>query len=99
MDHTAAIERAIQIAEESAGEKKEWTQDELHANAYYGYKEDWRVSLPEGGEFPAYPIPLWTVDLLYYAPGEDYARFAAGYMLDEDGNILAERDSETGIFK
>ena len=35
----------------------------------------------------------------YYVSGEDYARFVAGYMLDEDGNVLAERDPETRVFK
>ena len=98
MDHTAAIQRAIEIAEEKAGDEKEWTREALYANAHYSYKEDWRVSQPEDGEIPAYPIPLWTVDLSYYVPGEDYARFVAGYMLDEDGNVLAERDPETRIF-
>ena len=57
------------------------------------------VTEPEAGEYLTYPIPLWEVDLFYYVSGEDYARFMAGYMLDEDGNILAERDSETRIFK
>ena len=99
MDHTAAIERAIQIAEERAEDDKTWTPDMLYANALFSYKEDWRVSRPEAGEIPAYPIPLWEVELSYYVPGENQARFVAGYMLDEDGNILAERDSETKILK
>ena len=99
MDHAAAIERAIQLAEDKAGDEKEWTRDMLYANALFSYKEDWRVSKPEGGVIPAYPIPLWEVDLSYYVPGENQARFVAGYMLDEDGNILAERDSETRILK
>ncbi len=99
MDHTEAIERAIQIAEGIASDEKEWIRDELYANAYYGYKEDWRVSQAEAEECPAYPIPLWIVDLFYYVPGENYARLAAGYLLDEDGNILAERDPETRILK
>ena len=99
MDHTAAIERAIQIAEEQAGDEREWTREMLYANAHYSYKEDWRVSEPEAGEYLTYPIPLWEVDLFYYVTGEDYARFVAGYMLDEDGNVLAERDPETRVFK
>ena len=78
---------------------KTWTPDMLYANALFSYKEDWRVSRPEAGEIPAYPIPLWEVELSYYVPGENQARFVAGYMLDEDGNILAERDSETRILK
>ncbi len=98
-DHTAAIERAIQIAEERAGDKKEWTRDMLYANALFSYKEDWRVSEQEAGEITAYPVPLWEVNLSYYVPGEDQARFVAGYMLDEDGNILAERDSAAGNLK
>lgn len=32
MDHTAAIQRAIEIAEEKAGDEKEWTREELYAN-------------------------------------------------------------------
>ena len=99
MDHAAAIERAIQLAEDKAGDEKEWTRDMLYANALFSYKEDWWVSKPEDGAIPAYPIPLWEVDLSYYVPGENQARFVAGYMLDEDGNVLAERDSETRIFK
>ena len=50
-------------------------------------------------EILAYPIPLWEVDLSYYVAGENQARFVAGYMLDENGNVLAERDSITRIFK
>ena len=99
MDHTAAIERAIQIVEEQAGDEREWTREMLYANAHYSYKEDWQVSEPEAGEYLTYPIPLWEVDLFYYVTGEDYARFVAGYMLDEDGNVLAERDPETRVFK
>ena len=34
MDHTAAIERAIQIAEEQAGDEREWTREMLYANAH-----------------------------------------------------------------
>ena len=99
MDHTAAIERAIQIAEEKSDDEKEWARDILYANAYYGYKEDWRISQSEAGENSIYPVPLWMVDLSYYVPGEDQARFVAGFMLDEDGNVLAERDPETRVFK
>ncbi|MBR3019465.1 MAG: hypothetical protein IKH57_20700, partial [Clostridia bacterium] len=79
--------------------EREWTREMLYANAHYSYKEDWRVSEPEAGEYLTYPIPLWEVDLFYYVTGEDYARFVAGYMLDEDGNVLAERDPETRVFK
>ena len=99
MDHTAAIERAIQIAEERAGDDKEWTRDMLYANALFSFKEDWRGSQPDDGEITTYPVPLWEVDLSYYVPGENQARFVAGYMLDEDGNVLAEGDPETRIFK
>ena len=99
MDHAAAIERAIQIAEERAGDNKEWTRDMLYANALFSYKEDGRVSQPEDGAILAYPIPLWEVDLSYYVAGENQARFVAGYMLEENGNVLAERDSETRILK
>ena len=98
MDHTAAIDRAIQIAEDKAGDEKEWTRDMLYANALFSYKEDGRVSQPEDGAILAYPIPLWEVELSYYVPGENQARFVAGYMLDEDGNVLAERDPETRVF-
>lgn len=98
-DHTAAIERAIQIAEEKSGDEKEWARDILYANAYYGYKEDWRISQSEAGENSIYPVPLWMVDLSYYVPGEDQARFVAGFMLDEDGNVLAERNSVTRSLK
>lgn len=99
MDHTAAIERAIQIAEKKSDDEKEWARDILYANAYYGYKEDWRISQSEAGENSIYPVPLWMVDLSYYVPGEDQARFVAGFMLDEDGNVLAERDSVTRNLK
>ena len=99
MDHAAAIERAIQIAEERAGDNKEWRRDMLYANALFSYKEDWRISQPEDGAILAYPIPLWEVDLSYYVAGENQARFVAGYMMDEEGTVLAERNPETRIFQ
>ena len=71
----------------------------LYTNANYGDKEDWRALKPEAGKYPLYPVPLWTVDLFYYVPGEDQARFVAGYLLDEDGTLQAERGTETRIFK
>lgn len=98
-DHAAAIERAIQIAEDMAGDDKEWTRDMLYANALFSYKEDGRAAQPEAGEIPVHPFPLWEVDLSYYVPGENQARFVAWYMMDEEGNVLAERNPETRIFQ
>lgn len=63
LDHATVIDRAIQIAEDRAGDDKEWTRDMLYANALFSCKEDWRVSQPENGEITTYSIPLWEVDL------------------------------------
>ncbi len=95
MNHMAAIERAIEITEGRAGDHKAWARGTLCVSACYGFMEDWRGSQPENGTTSYYPVPLWAVDLSCYVPGEDQARFVAGYVLDEDGTILAERDPET----